>query len=153
MLFDLDLVFKYWCAHFFSTDDGKTTHCVLTTHLLQSVIKFTFVTNFGFLFSDSNDICDPKWHLNVPEISDQLLGLYHCREAGWVVGRHHQQSSSSVVCSQHRGEDCRPKVSHGSWPSYISARESDIPSQSLLIFKCDCRHSRIQVQTIKSLSP
>ena len=36
-------------AHFLSADD-KTIYCVLTTHLLQTVIKLTFVANFGFIF-------------------------------------------------------------------------------------------------------
>jgi len=42
---DVDLVSEYRRAGFLSADAGKTI--VLTNHLLQTVIKLTFVANFG----------------------------------------------------------------------------------------------------------
>ena len=38
-----------WCNGFLCADVGKTIDGVLTTHLLQIVIKLTFVANFGFI--------------------------------------------------------------------------------------------------------
>ena len=47
MTLDLDLLSESHHASFLSADVGKTIDHVLTTHLLQTVIKLIFVANFG----------------------------------------------------------------------------------------------------------
>ena len=48
-MFDLDLVSKKHHAGFLSADVGKTIDHVLKSYLLQTVIKLTFVANFGLI--------------------------------------------------------------------------------------------------------
>ena len=48
LTFDLDLVSEQYRAGFLSADVDKIIDRVLKSHLLQTVIKLTFVANFGF---------------------------------------------------------------------------------------------------------
>jgi len=51
LTFDLDLVsFLVTTCTFLSADTGKTLDRVVTSHLLQTVFKLTFVANFGFIY-------------------------------------------------------------------------------------------------------
>ena len=64
-------VMTSWHAHSLSTDVSITTDCILTIHLLQTVIKLILNAYFGFIHKiwtcliDFN-ICDPKWCLKCP---------------------------------------------------------------------------------------
>ena len=50
LTFDLDLVSEQHRAGFLGADVGKTIDRVLKSHLLQTVIKVTFVENFWFIY-------------------------------------------------------------------------------------------------------
>ena len=89
-------------VRFLSADTGKTIARVLNTHLLQTMIKLhcfgkcwphSLDTKIQTCLIEFNNICDTKWRLKCPGLSDRLLGYYHSSNGSGGGGG----SSSSII--------------------------------------------------------
>ena len=127
--------FRVTACMFLRADVSKTIDHVLTTYLLllQTLIKFTFVANFGFIHQIwsclvyLNDICDPKWHLKCPTnfcpppwILPKIFIFYTVLTYTFVIPSSKQKHTTGSLTHTHAHTQQQQLQTKSNWACHIT---------------------------------